>query len=73
MTILDIRCHNHLHHRVEPSVEPSRATVYIFCAQCSRKRKEPVFHQYTWEDARAAQERGTDVLWVDREMTQHTT
>jgi len=60
--VIDIRCRNHLHHRAEPE----REIVHIFCAQCSRKRKQPVFHQYTRDEARAALRDHQDVLWVDR-------
>lgn len=61
MTI-DIRCRYHLHHRVEPD----REITHIFCAQCSRKRHEPVFHQYTRAEAMKALRAHKDVLWVDR-------
>ncbi len=65
--MLDIRCRNHLHHRVDPDED----TVHIKCDQCSRKRRRPVFHWYTRAEVMAAASDRKDVLWVDEHPEGH--
>jgi|GEM_PF-4485856 len=69
--MIDIRCHNHLHLRVDPGgVTPEDAVIaQIKCDQCSRKRRKQVFHTFRLADVAAVAQRGQSILWIDEAET----